>query len=208
MSDSSWEFLKTKNEQIKTAQKKLLSIKNGMKLQNYVLKQWTVNDKLRGNLVAWYKFAFAVWLNRDAYSTVPITIYVKGSVMQKGRRVLRSFYGRAAIYLTQPDDFLRCDPNYSGPRCDNCTNCECPADQIQCKIGKWFCATKTDVCQNGVDCGLSPADFVKICQGEWCLLPARELKQEQRRRLRKRSWVKVPWAYKLKWFLVYFAFFY
>ena len=99
-------------------------------------------------------------------STVPINIYVKGSVMQKGRRTIKVFFGRAAIYLTQPGGFRRCDLNYAGPRCENCTNCKCPPDKIQCKVGKWFCATKKDVCQNGVDCGLSPADFVKTCQGE------------------------------------------
>ena len=99
-------------------------------------------------------------------STVPINIYVKGSVMQKGRRIIKVFFDRAAIYLTQPGGFRRCDLNYAGPRCENCTNCKCPPDKIQCKVGKWFCATKKDVCQNGVDCGLSPADFVKTCQGE------------------------------------------
>lgn len=62
--------------------------------------------------------------------------------------------------------FSSCNPNYAGTRCQNCTNCNCPPDQVQCKVGQWFCAKKPDVCKGQVKCGLSPVDFVNLCNGE------------------------------------------
>ena len=59
-----------------------------------------------------------------------------------------------------------CKAYYAGTRCQNCTNCNCPADQIQCKVGQWFCAKKPDICNGQVECGLSPEDFVKLCNSE------------------------------------------
>lgn len=70
--------------------------------------------------------------------------------------------------ICQLDNFKRpdcvCDPNYNGARCQNCTNCQCPSDQIQCKVGRWFCTTKKGICDGNVKCGLSPVQFVKLCK--------------------------------------------
>ena len=41
---------------------------------NLCVEIWTVNDKLWGNLVTWYKDPFAVWRKRDAY---PLYYYIK-----------------------------------------------------------------------------------------------------------------------------------
>ena len=62
--------------------------------------------------------------------------------------------------------FFSCNANYAGTRCQNCTTCSCPADQIQCQVGQWFCAKKADICNGQVKCGLSPDAFVKLCNSE------------------------------------------
>ena len=57
--DSNREFLKMENEQIKTAQEILMDKKMRENTNLCVGKKLTVGDKQRGNLVTWYKFAFA-----------------------------------------------------------------------------------------------------------------------------------------------------
>ena len=78
--------------------------------------------------------------------------------------------GHSKVYIDSHESLLsmlfRCNPNYSGSRCQNCTNCNCPSGQIQCKVGAWSCANPSDICSKQVDCGLSPTDFVKLCKGE------------------------------------------
>ena len=54
------------NEQIKTAQKFIMD-KNLRETTNLSVEIMnSIGDKQRGNLVTWYKFAFAFWRKRDA----------------------------------------------------------------------------------------------------------------------------------------------
>ena len=62
--DSSWEFLKMENEEIKTAQKILID-KELRESTNICVEKMNSRRQTKGNLVNWYKFAFAVWRKRD-----------------------------------------------------------------------------------------------------------------------------------------------
>ena len=57
--DSSWEFLKMENERIKTAQK-ILMAKKVRENTNLCVEKMNSRRQAKGNLVTWYRFAFAV----------------------------------------------------------------------------------------------------------------------------------------------------
>lgn len=75
-------------------------------------------------------------------------------------------HGVLVFFITIFFPSVRCGDNYAGRRCEQCTNCHCETNQIQCKVGKWFCTEKSQVCGKKVDCGLSAPKFVNLCNGK------------------------------------------
>ena len=64
-SDSSWEFLRMKNKQIKTVQNNFYG-ENWLETTYFWVEVINSKRQLRENLVTWYKFTFAVWRQRES----------------------------------------------------------------------------------------------------------------------------------------------
>ena len=65
MSDSSWEFLKIENEQIKTA-KKILMDKKLPETTNLCVEIMNIRRQAKGKIGHVDKFMFAIWGKHDA----------------------------------------------------------------------------------------------------------------------------------------------